>query len=107
MNAHLIDIFRPEGPAGNSPERQLGVEWSLEMRPEGPAQSIIEVPRLRRSLTFDPVPGLTAGPIICRPFGPSGLDYDAQSSMTLRASTMMRNHPWHHLFSEAGIYDTA
>jgi len=30
----------------------------------------LSVPRLRRSLLEHPYPGLTAGPISCRPFGP-------------------------------------
>jgi len=39
------------------------------MRPEGPAQRM-EVPHLRRSSYMQSLPGLTAGPIHCRPFGP-------------------------------------
>jgi hypothetical protein len=73
MNAH--NTIRPEGPAENSPGREAGVKDNAKLSTEGAALRYPSVPRLQRSFFWQPYPGLTAGPILCRPFGPRKFDH--------------------------------
>ena len=62
--------LRPKGPPGNSPGRQAGVKDMTKFSAEGAALTALMVPHLRRSISLQSNPGLTAGPIAFRPFGP-------------------------------------
>jgi len=62
--------LRPEGPPVNSPGRQAGVKDMTKLSTEGAAREAPMVPRLQRSIASQVYPGLTAGPIAFRPFGP-------------------------------------
>jgi hypothetical protein len=66
--------MRPKGPAVRSPGRKAGVQRSLAPSAEGAALSYNQielVSHLRRSSSSSNLdPGLTAGPIHWRPFGP-------------------------------------
>ena len=67
--------LRREAPAVNSPERQLAVGMKNRWGPKGRnIDKMPDVPRLLRSFYIRSHPGLTAGPIHCRPFGPD-LDF--------------------------------
>jgi hypothetical protein len=66
--AYLLQL-RPEGPTVNSTERPLGVGAENIGGPKGRHKT--QVPHLRCSLFVQSYPGLTAGPINCRSFGPS------------------------------------
>ena len=52
----------------NRAGRQAGIDIAEGVSAEGATQAV--VPRLQRSFVYDPLPGLTAGPIHWRPFGP-------------------------------------
>ena len=54
----------------NSPGRQAGVKDMTKLSAEGAAREAPMVPRLQRSIASQAYPGLTAGPIAFRPFGP-------------------------------------
>jgi hypothetical protein len=54
----------------NSPGRQAGVKDMTKLSAEGAAREAPMVPRLQRSIASQDYPGLTAGPIAFRPFGP-------------------------------------
>ena len=54
----------------NSPGRQAGVKDMTKLSTEGAAREAPMVPRLQRSIASQVYPGLTAGPIAFRPFGP-------------------------------------
>ena len=77
--------FRPEGPAVRRPGRQAGIGISERWSAEGAAPEISIVPRLRRSI-FHPEsnPGLTAGPIHCRPIGPQYRRFNAPPQFVAR-----------------------
>jgi hypothetical protein len=65
-----VPVTRAEGPAESSHARQ-GVGCGTDGF-EGRRPGTKPVPHLRRSfLTRRPIPGLTAGPTHCRPFGPT------------------------------------
>jgi hypothetical protein len=63
-------ITRREAPAESSPGRQAGVKDMTKLSAEGAAREAPMVPRLQRSIASQAYPGLTAGPIAFRPFGP-------------------------------------
>jgi len=74
-------LVRPEGPQVNRPGRKAGMNEGGTMSAESAARSIMRilqtrvfalpyVSHLRRSLFEQSYPGLTAGPIHLRPFGP-------------------------------------
>jgi hypothetical protein len=67
-------ILRPEEPVMNRPSRKAGIGIAERWSAEGAAPEILRAPRLRRSI-FHPEldPGLTAGPMNWRPFGPQVL----------------------------------
>ena len=57
------------------------------------------VPRLRRSTTLHPYPGLTAGPIDCRPFGPGhAVNRSSGALWRLRPRTAIPGRGGMHLF---------
>jgi len=62
--------MRPVGPKANSPGREAGVTDMARLSAEGAALLVSKVPRLRRSISLNAHPGLTAWPTQCRPFGP-------------------------------------
>ncbi len=64
---------RPEGPPEHSPGREAGVRDDHQSSTEGAALEASMVPRLRRSISPQSYPGLTAGPSHYRPFGPGNL----------------------------------
>jgi hypothetical protein len=63
--------FRPEGPTDNRPGRKAGIELLMCMSAEGAARNDISECRAFSAYCLVHLyPGLTAGPIICRAFGP-------------------------------------
>ena len=69
MIAHGHNV-RPEGPAINSPGRQAGVADRVASSAEGAALELSGAAPSALILSRYPIPGLTAGPTQCRPFGP-------------------------------------
>jgi hypothetical protein len=64
-------IRRPEGPKVNRPGRKAGNKAACEMRAEGAAHNeILEYRAFSAHSVVRLFPGLTAGPINFRPFGP-------------------------------------
>jgi hypothetical protein len=85
-NAAYLLQSRPEGPSVNKPDRQVGRIIRI--------YKASRVPHLRCSLFVRSYPGLTAGPIHCRSFGPEitflqkvcdiGRDADAPGNSILK-----------------------
>ena len=64
-------MTRSEGPAENRPDRKVGITDNIKKSTEGAALGDFSMCRaLGAHLINYPNPGLTAGPIPCRPFGP-------------------------------------
>jgi hypothetical protein len=64
-------ICRPEGPEANRPGRKAGNKVACEMSAEGAAHNeILECRAFSAHSVVYLFPGLTAGPISFRPFGP-------------------------------------
>jgi len=79
IRSRILEIDQPGetrrgAPPSNSPASERGIGAGVEGRPERPTHSWNngnDVPHLRRSIPEAPGhPGLKAGPIECRPFGP-------------------------------------
>jgi len=78
---------RPEGPSVNRLGREAGIKLTAESSAEGAAHQD-RVPRLRCSFSLHSHPGLTAGAMHWRPFGPPDADRGVRSNRPLRATSV-------------------